>query len=133
MEEIAMVVGIFDNKLKLSFSRQESQGDSLRSFCEKCGACQKAEDGSFYLELENTVSANVGDKVLVKIESSNLKSSAVLYGLPSILFIIGIFVGFFIGHSEIFAFFTGFGFLVISFFFAKLILKKCEPKIEKII
>ncbi len=86
-----------------------------------------------YLELENTVGANVGDKVLVKIEPSNLKISAILYGLPSLLFIIGIFVGYFLFHSEIFAFFLGFSFLVISFLAVKSLLKKYKPKIEKII
>ena len=125
MEEIATIVEISGNKLKLLLTRQ--------AVCKKCGACQKAEDGSFYLELENTVGANAGDKVLVKIEPSNLKISAILYGIPSAMFTIGIFLGFFLGHSETFAFFTGFGFLIISFIAVKSLLKKYNPKIEKII
>lgn len=123
MEEIATVIDAFGDKVKLSFLHQE--------FCKKCGACQVSEDGGMSIELENTVGAKTGDKVLVKIEPSNLKVSVILYGLPSLLFIIGIFIGYFSFHSEIFAFFTGFCFLIISFFAVKLLLKKCEPKIKK--
>ena len=57
MEEIATVVEISGNKLKLSLTRQE--------MCKKCGACQKAEDGSFYLELENSIGANAGDVIKI--------------------------------------------------------------------
>jgi sigma-E factor negative regulatory protein RseC len=126
MEEIATVVDVFDNKLRLSFIRQE--------LCKKCGACQKSGNGIMYLELENTVGANVGDKVLVKIGPSNLKISAILYGIPSAMFIIGIFSGYFLSEgSEISGFFTGILFLTASFIPIKFIVKKCEPKIEKII
>jgi len=126
MEEIATVVEISGNKLKLSLTRQE--------MCKKCGACQKAEDGSFYLELENSIGANAGDKVLLKIEPSNLKISAILYGIPSFLLISGIFLGYFLSAgSEIYGFLTGILFLMVSFIAIKLIVKKCEPKIEKII
>ena len=125
MEETATVVEISGNKLKLSFTSQ--------ALCKKCGAFQKAEDCNFYLELENTVGANVGDKVLVKIEPSNLKISAILYGIPSAMFIIGIFFGYFLYNSEISGFFTGILFLLASFIPIKFIVKKCEPKIEKII
>jgi len=126
MEEIATVVEIFGNRLKLSFTRQE--------LCKKCGACQKSGDGIMYLELENTVGAEAGDKVLLKIEPSNLKISAILYGIPSAIFIVGLFLGYFLSEgSEISGFFTGILFLMASFIFTKFIVKKCEPKIEKII
>ncbi|MDO8734353.1 MAG: SoxR reducing system RseC family protein [Elusimicrobiota bacterium] len=125
MEEIATVVEIFGNRLKLSFTRQ--------ALCKKCGACQKSGNGIMYLELENTVSANVGDKVLVKIEPSNLKISAILYGIPSAMFIVGLFLGYFLSEgSEISGFLTGILFLLTSFIPIKFIVKKCEPKIEKI-
>ncbi len=126
MEEIATVVDVFDNKLRLSFIRQE--------LCKKCGACQKSGNGIMYLELENTVGAKVGDKVLVKIEPSNLKISAILYGIPSAMFIVGIFWGYFLSEgSEIFGFFTGVLFLIFSILPIKNFAERCKPKAAKII
>lgn len=86
-----------------------------------------------YLELENTVGANVGDKVLVKIEPSNLKISVILYGIPSVMFIIGIFSGYFLFNSEIFGFLTGVLFLIFSILSIKSFAERCKIKIAKII
>lgn len=138
MEETATVVGIFGNRLKLSFTSQESagdfsRGDSFRSLCKKCGACRKSENGIMYLELENTVGANVGDKVLVKIKPSNLEISIILYGIPSAMFIAGIFSGYFLSNSEIYGFLTGVLFLIFSILPVKNFAEKYKPKLIKII
>jgi len=86
-----------------------------------------------YLELENTVGANAGDKVLVKIEPSNLKISAILYGIPSAMFIIGIFSGYFLYNSEIYGFLTGVLFLIFSILPLRNFAERCKPKVAKII
>ncbi|MFH0947851.1 MAG: SoxR reducing system RseC family protein [Elusimicrobiota bacterium] len=125
MEEIATVVDISGDKLKLSFTRQ--------LLCHKCGVCQKSSDGQMYLEVENTIGAEVGDKVLLKIEPSNLKISAILYGIPSAMFIVGIFGGYFLSEdSEIFGFFTGVLFLIFSIPSVRIFAKKHKLEIEKI-
>ncbi|MBI5573720.1 MAG: SoxR reducing system RseC family protein [Elusimicrobia bacterium] len=136
VEEIATVVEISGNRLKLSFTLLDSKhltGFTRQEMCKKCGSCQKSENGIMYLELENSIGAKVGDKVLVKIEPSNLKISAILYGIPSTMLIIGIFLGYFLFNSEIYGFLTGFIFLFISFLVIKKSIKKYKPKIEKII
>ena len=86
-----------------------------------------------YLELENTVGANVGDKVLVKIEPSNLKISAILYGIPSAMFIIGLFLGYFLFNSEISGFLAGVLFLIFSILPIKNFAERCKLKVAKII
>ncbi|HAX62000.1 MAG TPA: hypothetical protein DCX95_05550 [Elusimicrobia bacterium] len=123
MEEIAVVTGVINGKLELLLAHSD--------FCEKCGACQKSEDGKNYLEVKNTINAKTGDKVLVKIEPSNLKISAILYGIPSAMFIVGISSGYFLYNSEISGFLTGFLFLLAAFIPVKFFIKNYEPKIKK--
>lgn len=125
MEEIATVVGVSGNKLKLSFSRQ--------SLCKRCGACQVSDDGSMYLELENTIGARIGDKILLKISPSNLKISVFIYGIPSLLLVIGIFLGYFLFNSDILGIITGVIFWFISFLFMKIFAKAYNPEIKKIV
>ncbi|MEW6558302.1 MAG: SoxR reducing system RseC family protein [Elusimicrobiota bacterium] len=125
MEEIATVVEIADNKLKLLFNHQQ--------ICEKCGICHKSANGTMYLELENTIGVRIGDKILVTIKPSNLKISLLLYGFPSVMFITGIFGGYFLYRSEISGFTAGILFLAVSFIIIKVVVKKYKPKIEKII
>ncbi|MFH1541385.1 MAG: SoxR reducing system RseC family protein [Elusimicrobiota bacterium] len=124
MEEVATVVSILNNKLTLSFSRQK--------ICKKCGICQKSKDNQMYLEIENSIDAKVGNTVLLKIKPSNLKISFIIYGLPILFFIVGIFIGIFLFRKDLYGFFTGVLFLIFSILLVKNFADKHKLKIEKI-
>ncbi|MBN1383643.1 MAG: SoxR reducing system RseC family protein [Elusimicrobia bacterium] len=125
MEEIATVVDVSGNKIRLSFSHH--------ALCKRCGACHISEDGSRYLEVDNTVSAKIGDKVLLKIRPSGLKISVFIYGVPSLVLIIGIFCGYFLFDSDISAILTGVILFFTSFLLMKIFAKVYNPEIEKIL
>jgi positive regulator of sigma E activity len=70
------------------------------SQCIKCGACGKLDQNLQYLEVENTIGAAIGDRVVLAIEPSNLKIACFLYGIPTLLFLVGLIGGYYCFTSE---------------------------------
>ncbi len=90
--------------------------------------CQTLGAGEALLEAYNHIDARAGDTVKVVFKSSNyLKGTMLVYGLPSLMLIIGAVLGkeylsrfFSAADSEILSAGSGFGFLVITFLVIKL-------------
>jgi positive regulator of sigma E activity len=125
MEERATVIGTFDNKVRLSLPHQ--------SMCARCGSCGRSAEGTMILEVENTIGARVNDRVLLRIEPSGLKISALLYGIPSLLLVAGIVMGVVLLHSEAAGIAAGAVLLVLSLVLMCLYCRKFRPRLERIV
>ena len=123
MREKATVVDVDGDRVRVVFERP--------SVCRGCGVCTGRDVSSCSLELKNSIGARLGDRVLVVGEMSDLAAAALLYGVPSVLFVAGLSVGVIVFHSEALAFLTGLVFFLgyvkgIPFFE-----KRYRPRIEK--
>ncbi|MDP3048129.1 MAG: SoxR reducing system RseC family protein [Thermodesulfovibrionales bacterium] len=65
------------------------------SACAKCTFREVEElaGGKPVFEAINTAGAGIGDKVRIRLESTTLKTSAIVYGIPVMLLIIGAIMG----------------------------------------
>ncbi len=142
MEEIGIVKEINGIKAIISVQKRDS--------CASCPGgtlCRTLGAGEALMEAYNHVDARVGDTVKVVFKSSNyLKGTLIVYGLPSLMLIIGALLGkeylsrfFPAADPEILSAGAGFGFLVITFLVIKLwsnifeLKKEYMPIIEEII
>ncbi len=142
MEEVGVVKEINGIRAMISVRKQASCGS-----CPGATLCQTLGADEALMEADNHVDARVGDTVKVVFRSSNyLKGTMLVYGLPSLMLLVGALLGkqylsrFFPGaDSEILSAGSGFGFLVITFLAIKLwsnmfkLKKENTPIIEKII
>lgn len=87
--EVGEVIGKENNRLIIRMQRTEA--------CAKCRACtagMKKED--MIIKAENMCNAEIGNKVDVIIDNANfMKATLIMYGIPFIAFMIGIFVGYY--------------------------------------
>lgn len=114
MEQVGQVVDIKDDIAIVMVRRHDT--------CGKCGGCGVAVSGKGenYVEAQNVVNAVVGHTVRVGMDTSQvLKASFVVYIVPMIALLFGIWVGQLLdGQFGIFARFDillGFVFLIGSF------------------
>ncbi len=66
------------------------------SACKKCGACDFGMSGNktSQLELENTVNAGIGDKVVIDMEGKDIvKASVLIYLVPLFSLVVGLLLG----------------------------------------
>jgi len=123
MEEIGIVKELKGIKAIISVQKQGSCGS-----CPGGALCQTLGAGEALMEAYNYVDARAGDTVKVVFKSSNyLKGTMLVYGLPSLMLIIGAVLGkeylsrfFPAADSEIISACSGFGLLVITFLAIKL-------------
>ena len=88
--------------------------------CAGCGACHKESSGKMLLEAENPVGAKAGDMVEVEVSSAaRVLGPFIVFGIPIVLFIIGIVAGSLISENAGIA--LGLIFLLASSIFIKLI------------
>ena len=89
MGEIGQVIGKKKNKLTVRLERTEA--------CAKCRACtagMKKED--MHIECLNMCNANINDNVEITIEESSFfKAVIIMYGIPCIVFFVGILFGYY--------------------------------------
>ncbi len=87
--EVGEVINIEGKKLVVKMERKEA--------CAKCRACtagMKKED--MLIRAENMCSADIGDKVDVVLDNSNfMKATLIMYGIPLVAFLIGVFSGYY--------------------------------------
>lgn len=88
MEKQGIVVDLQGNKAKVEIKRMTECGDK----CTTCaGGCNTP---SIVVEVENKLNARRGDYVILEApEFSVMKSTFVLYTIPLIDFVIGVFIG----------------------------------------
>lgn len=87
MKEIGIIKEVKGKRASVIIQRSAACGD--------CGACQVGKEKmTMEANAYNTIGAKEGDKVEVEMEFVNvLKASFILYGIPLVLFIIGILMG----------------------------------------
>ena len=89
MAEIGKVIEIEKNKVVVLLERKEA--------CAKCRACSaglKAEE--MLIRAENICGAKVGDKVEIALEETDfIKAVLIMYGFPFVMFLIGLFGGYY--------------------------------------
>lgn len=88
--------------------------------CEECSAkiyCKPGNSSERTLIVRDPLGAKSGDKVRVVIKGSKiLSASFLLYGIPLILLLIGIFVGYYIFNENKELYSTLFGFGLVFFY-----------------
>lgn len=98
--------------------------------CEECSAkiyCKPGNSSERTLIVRDPLGAKSGDKVRVVIKGSKiLSASFLLYGIPLILLLIGIFVGYYIfnENKELYSTLSGFGLVFFYSIFFLILSKK---------
>lgn len=118
MDKVAKVIDIQNDKAILEVKRMSECGD-------KCSACAGAcETPTMRVEVRNTQNAQKGDLVVLKMEPASLvQTTFILYTIPLLLFVAGIFAGILaagqmeIQQAEVVGILTGCIGLVIGFVF----------------
>lgn len=132
MEETGVVKEIIGPKAIVSVQR--------KSGCDSCpgGSVCKSAGNEAEIEAVNEAKANVGDCVRVSFKPyTYLKGTIFVYGIPSIMLIIGAIIGkeylsrFLPGMDpDLVSAIGGFGFFALSFLFMKVFMKRYEGKTE---
>ncbi len=119
MEEEGVIVGFKNGRALVKTERSAS--------CQSCKSielCQPStEDKQNVVEVENSLGACKGDKVVITIEARELlKTSMMVYLFPLILFICGVLLGGVVGESlfpwinkEVFSIMLGVIMLIVAF------------------
>lgn len=116
MGERGRIVQIKGNTAVVSMTRGEA-----------CGHCKACETGKPHLlEVPNSCDGKVNDWVSIELQGNDfIKATAILYGLPLMLFLVGIGAGYFfapllnIDNVELLSFLTGITFALLSHFIMK--------------
>lgn len=89
MGEVGEVVGREANRLVVKMQRTDA--------CAKCRACTAGlESKDMIIKAVNMCGGNIGDKVEVVLDNSNfMKATLIMYGIPFIAFMIGVFAGYY--------------------------------------
>ena len=88
MEQVGVVTRIEDQYAELEVQRMSACGES-------CNGCSASCDiGPHTVKVVNTLNAKVGEQVQLKSESTVvLKYILLLYGVPMVFLVLGIFIG----------------------------------------
>lgn len=100
--------------------------------CEECSAkifCKPDKDKKNIVHVENSIGADVGDSVRIEIKGKSiLSASFLLYGIPLLILIVGMFLGMFLFSSykqiELYSALFSIGLVAIYFFLTYNHLKK---------
>ncbi len=115
MGEIGEVVGKEADRLVVKMKRTEA--------CAKCRACSAGlESKDMIIKAVNMCGGNIGDKVEVVLDNSNfMKAAVIMYGIPFVAFMTGIFAGYYgalrysIGSPELVGIVLGIVLVVITY------------------
>jgi len=133
LEETGLVTAVNGGVISVQFERKAE--------CEKCKMCAfPAGSKNFNLELDNTIGAKEGDRVLVHLSGGYVvMSSFLVYIIPLLFCFIGLLIGFLTGN-DLLTVVLAVSFLVLGFLAAvlteKLLKKKRtikKPEVIKII
>lgn len=89
MGEVGEVVGREGNRLVVRMQRTEA--------CAKCRACTAGlESKDMIIKALNMCQGNIGDKVEIVLDNSNfMKATLIMYGIPFVAFMLGVFGGYY--------------------------------------
>ncbi len=119
MEEVGVVKDIRDGKMVVEIER--------KSACSSCRMCAMSCEGEkIGLELENSIGAVNGDKVVLDLPGSSILFASVLvYAVPLAFFMMGMAAGNHIfGGDQALVLVCGIMFMAVGFFIVKLVDKK---------
>lgn len=122
MKKTGIVVDTVDTKAKVLVYRSEA--------CSNCDSCAACDQKPVTMEVENAFSAEMGDQVTLEIsDSAFIRSTFMVYGLPLILFVAGIWFGtWFLERqgiqNELLALLFGLAGLFVSFLIGRLVDKR---------
>lgn len=127
MDQIGKVIGIEQGIATVELERS--------SACAKCGICHLGETQTIQIEVENSIGAAVGQRVLIAVgERSVLKASAILYLIPLLALVAGIGLAFLLDH--VFGLpgktdWWGIGMGLALFLLAFVAIRRSEPALRK--
>lgn len=89
MAEIGEVIELENKKVVVKLERKEA--------CAKCRACSAGmQSTEMLIRAENVCGAKLGDKVEISLEESDfIKAVLIMYGFPFLMFIVGVFGGYY--------------------------------------
>lgn len=124
MNKIGVITDIKNNDAIVMIAQTAS--------CGNCGCSGKTrkdgemcDDDKKFVKVNNSINGEVGDPVNIEFKTSKmLKTSIMLYFIPMLLFVIGIFVGNTLKKGDIISFGSGVLFMIISFVILSFIDKK---------
>lgn len=112
MQKNGIVIGLEDKLALVDVLRPSECGDK----CSNCsGSCNVK---TMIVKVDNILNAKVGDNVTLELTSTEfVKSTFVLYTLPLMAFVIGLFAGYSVAIPDpnIGALLGGFGFIAIAY------------------
>ena len=134
MEQIGVITKIFDDKAQVEVKRMSGWGEH----CKGCGS--SCDTPKHIIVLKNNIGAKVGDMVEIKGKTKEiLKYMMLIYFVPFIMMLIGIFVGINvfkgkgISNYEPLSFFLGLISLGVGFLIVKIIDNKFGKQSNNII
>ncbi|MGN1318086.1 MAG: SoxR reducing system RseC family protein [Lachnospirales bacterium] len=115
MAEIGEVIGYEEGKLVIKLERTEA--------CAKCKACTAGiEKKEMLIKAVNLCEGRIGDKVEIMLDSVDFyKATVIMYGIPFIMFMIGVFAGYYgalkynIAYAEVVGIVLGLILVVITY------------------
>lgn len=126
MNKIGVITEIINNEAIVMLASSAS--------CGNCGCSVKTRkdgelcDNNQYIKVNNKIDGKVGDPVSVEFKTSEmLKTSIMLYLIPLILLVAGIFLGMSVQTNELISFLIGVVFMAISY----IVLNKLDKKQSK--
>ncbi len=130
MEETGKVIDLINDKVKI-----EITSSRVCTHCSQSNICNPFGPNKKIVELKNSVDAQIGDTVKIEItEKTRFVSILIVFGIPVLCFLIGIFIGYQIAGDNLSAILGGVG-LIIAFVIVKLINNywlKNKPAVAKI-
>ncbi len=120
MYEKGTVAEVANGQAKVIFART--------SACKNCGACIKAGPEEMLVTVENTLNAEVGDTVAVSMNSSSfMGATLIMYGVPLLALLFGLFIPILLGASDWVAALSGIACAVMAYG----VISAFEPKFKK--
>lgn len=127
MAEIGEVIGFEENKVIVKLQRTEA--------CAKCRACSAGmQKNEMLIRCENRCGAAKGDKVEVALEEADfIKAVMIMYGFPFLMFVLGVFGGYYgcLHYNITNAEYIGFGLGMVMVVVAYLIVHSQEHRWRK--
>lgn len=113
--EVGEVIGIEDGRLVVRLQRMEA--------CAKCRACTAGiEDKEMIIKAINDCNGKIGDKVTIALDSSDFyKATLIMYGIPFIMFLAGVFGGYYgslhfdLPYAEVIGIVAGFLLILVTY------------------
>jgi sigma-E factor negative regulatory protein RseC len=116
MEETGKIIELVGTKAKIEITPSSMCGN-----CTQAKICNPFSQNKKVIELNNTINGHIGDIVIIEIiEKKRFLATLLVFGLPTLLFVIGVIIGQKIGGDKLAAIFAGAG-LVVAYIIIKII------------